>query len=114
MMSRALPARPHLDQLRTQAKELRKAHQARDPEAVRRLREHLPRLANAPDETVFAAPLTLAEAQLALAREYGFSSWARLRKHVQLLSQAETLKDAIDRNDLVLQRRDLSSDRVAL
>lgn len=98
-MSRALPVRPHLDQLRTQAKELLKAHQFRDLEAARRLREHVPRLAGVADEAIFAAPLTLAEAQLALAREYGFPSWVRLRKHIQMLSQAEALKDAIDRND---------------
>jgi ankyrin repeat protein len=98
-MSRALPARPHLDQLRTQAKELLKAHQARDREAARRLREQLPRLASASDEAIFAASLTLAEAQLALAREYGLPSWARLRQHVQMLSQAEALKEAINRNE---------------
>ncbi len=99
-MSRALPPRPNLEQLSRQAKELRKAHQARDPEAARRIREHLPRLAGAPNETIFAAPLTLAEAQLALAREYGLPSWVRLRKHAQMLSQSETLKEAITRNDL--------------
>src|ERR1700737_4537518 len=98
-MSRALPPRPNIEQLSHQAKELRKAHQSRDPKAARRIREHLPRLAGAPDTAIFAAPLALAEAQLALAREYGFPSWARLRKQVQMLSQAEALKDAIDRND---------------
>ena len=99
-MSRPLPARPNLDQLRQQAKDLLKAHGSRDPESARRIREHLPRLAGLTDEAVFAAPLTLAEAQLALAREYGLPSWVRLRKHVQMLSQSETLKEAITRNDL--------------
>src|SRR2546422_523628 len=41
-----------------------------------------------------------AEPHRALAREYVFSSGARLRKHVQMLSQSETLKEAITRNDL--------------
>jgi ankyrin repeat protein len=113
-MGRMLPARPHLEQLRRQAKELRTAHQARDPEAADRLRAHLPRLAGATDDATFAAPLTLADAQLALAREYGFPSWARLREHVQMLSQADALKEAISRDDLAGVKALIAADRSLL
>src|SRR4051794_12275025 len=113
-MSRPLPARPNLDQLRVQAKELQKAHRSRDPEAARRLREHLPRLAGATDDAIFAASLPLADAQLALAREYGQPSWARLRQHVQMLSQAEGLKDAITRNDLAHVKAMIQADPALL
>lgn len=63
-----LPERPHLDQLRRQDKEFKRAALAGDPAALARLDGYLPP----------GAPVTLAVAQLAVAREYGFASWARL------------------------------------
>lgn len=65
-----LPARPSLDHLRHEARDLLRAAQAGDPAAAGRI------------GAVSAAP-TLASAQLALAREYGFASWARLKAAVQ-------------------------------
>jgi hypothetical protein len=61
-----LPAHPDLDQLRRQARELHRAAQKGEPQAVARLR--------AVSENV-----SLATAQLALAREYGFTSWPRMK-----------------------------------
>jgi hypothetical protein len=58
-----LPARPSLDHLRREARDLLRAAQAGDRAAVGRIR-------------VVSATPTLASAQLALAREYGFVSWA--------------------------------------
>jgi hypothetical protein len=54
-----LPARPSLEQLRKQAKEKLQQLRANDPDA------------------------TLATAQYALARDYGFESWPRLVRHVE-------------------------------
>src|SRR5215471_5252619 len=65
----SLPTHPDLDQLRRQAKELLRAAQAGDTAAIARI-------AAVSDE------LTLATAQLALAREYGFASWPRLKDEV--------------------------------
>lgn len=65
-----LPTRPDLDQLRHQAKDLLRAAVDGDPAAVARI-------AAVSDRPV------LASAQLALARGYGFPSWARLRAEVQ-------------------------------
>jgi len=65
-----LPARPSLDHLRYEARDLLRAAQAGDAAAVGRIR------------AVSAAP-TLASAQLAVAREYGFASWARLKSAVE-------------------------------
>lgn len=64
-----LPAHPNLDQLRHQARELLRAAKAGDPDAVRRIE-------------AFSDRLTLAAAQLALAREYGFASWPKLKDEV--------------------------------
>ena len=69
MASRRLADRPHPDRYRRQAKELLKALGRAEPAAIERLRAHHPRA----DQSA-AAP-KLADAQLLLAREHGFSSW---------------------------------------
>ena len=81
-----LPARPSLDHLRREARDLLRAAQSGDTAAADRIR------------AVSAAP-TLASAQLAVAREYGFASWARLKTAVQarttdLARQAEMFCEA--------------------
>jgi hypothetical protein len=83
--SSPLPARPSLEQLRKQAKELLKAYQAGDASAIKRLRGHIRRLNDAEQY----ASAGLADAQLVLAREYGFESWARLVHHVMALQPSE-------------------------
>ncbi len=65
-----LPARPDLDQLRRQAKELLRAARSGDVEAVGRIR-------------AVSDELTLTAARLALAREYGFASWTKLKTDVR-------------------------------
>ena len=65
-----LPDRPDLDQLRRQARELLRAAVDGQSRAIARLRAVSDRV-------------TLSVAQLALAREYGFTSWAVLRTEVQ-------------------------------
>jgi hypothetical protein len=66
----ALPPRPDLDQLRRQAKDLLRAARDGDPAATTRLAS-------------VAGTATLASAQLVIAREYGFPSWARLKAEVE-------------------------------
>jgi hypothetical protein len=65
-----LPDRPDIDQLRRQARELHRAAGGGDPDALRRLR-------------AVSDKVTLSTAQLALAREHGFSSWRRLRDEAE-------------------------------
>ena len=81
-----LPARPSPDHLRREARDLLRAAQAGDPAAAGRIR-------------AVSAAQTLAAAQLALAREYGFASWARLKAEVEarttdLAWQAEVFCEA--------------------
>jgi hypothetical protein len=64
-MSRDLPARPNLDHLKKQAKELLRTLKEQDPDAQ------------------------LVDAQHALAREYGFPSWPRLKAHVESETAAQ-------------------------
>jgi hypothetical protein len=65
-----LPARPDLDQLRHQAKDLLHAAQRGDPAAIGRI-------------SAVSGPVMLSAAQLAIAREYGFASWAKLKLEVE-------------------------------
>ncbi|HET6496365.1 MAG TPA: hypothetical protein VFH61_13490 [Thermoleophilia bacterium] len=81
-MSLSLPSNPSLTQLRHQAKDILKAQRTGDASGCRPLRK-LRRFSDAADEEILGARVTLHEAQLALALEYGFASWDRLRRHVQ-------------------------------
>lgn len=76
MTHRQLPDRPHHDQLKQQAKDFLARVRAGDPGSVDELREHHP-------EALSPSDVRLADAQLAMARAYGFASWARLVHHVR-------------------------------
>jgi hypothetical protein len=65
-----LPVRTDLEQLRRQAKDLLRAAKGGDADAFARI-------------GAVSDRLVLASAQLALAREYGFASWPRLKSEVE-------------------------------
>ena len=70
---RPLPPRPSLEFERKEAKALLRRLRAGDPDAIARARARHPALASSDVENV-----KLADAQLVIAREYGFASWPRL------------------------------------
>ena len=74
-MSASLPERPDLGQLRRQAKELCAAARRGDPGAVERFARHYGSASH--------GAVTLAAAQLVLARELGFASWPQLKAAVE-------------------------------
>jgi hypothetical protein len=71
--SKSLPARPSLESLRKQAKKLARDIAAGDAAAIARAHAHRP---NA------ELPLTQRNAQLVIAREYGFAGWQDLTREV--------------------------------
>ena len=71
--SKSLPARPSLESLRKQAKKLAREVAAGDARAIARVRAHLPRA---------DVPLTQRNAQLVVAREYGYAGWHDLTAEV--------------------------------
>jgi len=75
-----LPARPSLEQLRKQAKDLLRHYRAGDQAASSRIRARHPHPRRDPE-------FTLADAQLVIAREYGFESWAKLKHHVEAVQR---------------------------
>src|SRR4029078_13133673 len=72
--ARDLPARPSLDSLRKQAKRLARDADTGNADAVARVHAPLP---------ATRLPLTSRDAQLVVAREYGFAGWADLTAEVE-------------------------------
>jgi len=107
MSARPLPPRPSLQHLKYQAMDLLKAAKGGRPEALARLGG-----GNA---------VTLADAQRAVAREYGFASWPKLKRHVESLVGAppdlavdlEPFKAAVRAGDAAAVRK-LLADSPAL
>jgi ankyrin repeat protein len=83
MPTKPLPGRPNIDHLKHQAKDLLKDRKAGDLGACQRIREFHPRFSGMPDKAISTATFTLSDAQLSVAREYGFATWARLNRHVK-------------------------------
>jgi ankyrin repeat protein len=103
-MSKSLPSRPSLEQLKKQAKDLLKFHKSGDAEAVKRIRESHPAFSTISESEVRAAKISLSDARLVVAREYGFASWPKLKAHVEsvLLESGDPLelfKKAFTGND---------------
>lgn len=88
-MTRTLPDRPSLEQLKNQAKDLLAAYRAGDEAARRRFQEHLPHSTQsaAGQERAYR----LSDAQLVLAREYGFASWPQLKAHVEVAANTPSI-----------------------
>lgn len=86
MPSASLPDDPNLEQLRKQSKDLRDLARAGIPGAVDLVAAHHPKGAH---------PVTLAGAQLVVARHYGFATWARLKRHLELIEQYRREPDEV-------------------
>jgi hypothetical protein len=87
MPVKSLPSNPSLEHLKYQARDLLNAVTRGNPEAVARTREFHPRFARMSDDEIRTSELSLADAQLVIAREYGFESWPRLKYHVEVSAQ---------------------------
>jgi hypothetical protein len=110
----SLPAAANLEQLRKQAKDLLRELRTGAPEAVARLAAlH----SNPPDEP------KLTDAQLVIAREYGFPSWPKLHAYVRRVAEHGTglqhaFEDGIDyyadrAGGLLASAKDGTADAVA-
>jgi ankyrin repeat protein len=79
MPTAPLPEQPDPDQLRKQARELQRAVRAGAATAVAFVTEHRASAPAGPD-------FPLAAAQSALAHHHRFTTWARLRRHVEVIN----------------------------
>ncbi|HEU4722427.1 MAG TPA: ankyrin repeat domain-containing protein [Gemmatimonadaceae bacterium] len=98
-MSRGLPERPHLDVPKREARELLDDWRKGDGAALERIRHRHPRFHDADDPAIAAAVFRLADAQLVIAREYGFAHWAQLKQRIDANSLARELAIAIRAGD---------------
>jgi len=89
--TRKMREHPDLEQLKRQAKELLRGFAAGEAEAAAEVNAHY----RAPDASTFA----LHDAQLVIARSYGFESWPRLKAYVDGVT-VRRLADAVREDDL--------------
>jgi hypothetical protein len=80
-MTKSLPARPNLENLKKQAKSLLKSHDSGDPTVCAVLRR-LHRFSLVSDREILTSKLSLADAHYALAMDYDFTSWNALKEFV--------------------------------
>ncbi|HEY1429693.1 MAG TPA: ankyrin repeat domain-containing protein [Candidatus Tumulicola sp.] len=83
MPTRLLPQSPNLDHLKSQARELLRDHKTPSLQVLQRVREFHPRFHGVGDDAIAASGFRLSDAQLTIAREYGFLSWPRLKAFVE-------------------------------
>jgi ankyrin repeat protein len=101
-MSKSLPSRPSLEQLRKQAKDLHKQYLANDPTAVARVGEFQPEFRKT--TRISKEKFQLHDAQFVIAREYGFATWPKLKEQVEAMlletgEPIELLKQAFHADD---------------
>lgn len=121
MPHRSLPDRPNLEQYRKQAKELLRDFRAGEPVAETRVSTHHPRVRNLTSEQsreqVSKQPhkqskgqgrkqaqvLTLADAQLVIAREHGYPSWTEFAKHIETLRIIRSIEELDDPHNTFIE-----------
>ena len=86
MLANPLPANPSLAQLRKKAKEWRDLVRTGHPKFTEVARELHPIPPAAGTETDWTR-FTLSDAQLVVARMYGFANWRRLREHLAVVAR---------------------------
>jgi ankyrin repeat protein len=121
MELKPLPFDSTLEQYQKQAEELLAAHASGDAGAIRIFHERHPRFLDAkipwlpkdlPESEIRDATLTLADAQLALARWYSFEDWAALAEYADAVTRPgsavfefESAVEAVIEGDLAGLRR---------
>jgi ankyrin repeat protein len=96
-MIRQLPENASLEHLKGQAKSFLRSLREGDPSSILRTND--------------TAPYRLVDAQRVIAREYGFSSWAKLKRHVEGYESRRTaFFAALRAGDRILVRRLLEED----
>ena len=91
-----LPARPNLEHLRNQAKDLLKAYRSGEPSAISRFRESLPRYSLLTDDDLRRLSLSLGDSQRVIAAEYGFPTWLHMRHYVERKDGANLIEMTVD------------------
>ena len=83
----SLPDNPDIERLKRHAKTLRDLVRAGVDGSIASVREHHPRFADLTAGAPAATGFKLADAQLTIARHYGYASWTKLRSYVELVNR---------------------------
>jgi ankyrin repeat protein len=94
-VSRGLPAQPHLDIPRREARELLEQWRERRPDARERVKSRHPHFKDMAEDGPGERVFRLADAQLVVAREYGLANWTALKQRIAAASAAGALHEAI-------------------
>jgi len=84
---RGLPGNANLEQLKKGAKSFQRAVRAGDAGAAEFVREFHPRLPDAQPGSPELNGFTRTDAQLVIARQFGFASWPKLKAHLELVAR---------------------------
>ncbi|MUM18763.1 hypothetical protein FZI91_13575 [Mycobacterium sp. CBMA271] len=95
-MASTLPDNPSLDRLRDDARRIQRGARAADPEAVAVVQQHHPR----PDIALAGEQFASHDAQLTLARRYGFTGWPALVRYLELAAGLSTDPSAVNETAL--------------
>ena len=87
MPPRGLPGNANLEQLKKGAKSFQRAVRAGDAGAAEFVREFHPRLPDAQPGSPELNRFTRTDAQLVIARQFGFASWPKLKAHLELVAR---------------------------
>ena len=87
MPPRGLPGNANLEQLKKGAKSFQRAVRAGDAGAAEVVREFHPRLPDAQPGSPELNGFTRTDAQLVVARQFAFSSWPKLKAHLELIAR---------------------------
>jgi hypothetical protein len=85
--SRGLPGNANLEQLKNGAKSFQRAVRAGDAGDAEIVREFHPRLPHAQPRSPQLNGFTRTDAQLVIARQFGFASWPKLKAHLELVAR---------------------------
>src|SRR5246500_5504127 len=84
---RGLPGNANLEQLKNGSKSFQRAVRAGDAGAAEVVREFHPRLPEAQPGSPELNGVRRTDAQLVIARQFGFSSWPKLKAHLELVAR---------------------------
>jgi hypothetical protein len=98
-VSRGLPDQPDLDVPKREARELLADWRRGDATALERIRHRHPTFDAADDSAIAVGPFHLTDAELVIAREYGFARWTDLEQRIESNALAHELLAAIQRDD---------------
>ncbi len=91
-----LPAKANLRHLKIQARDLLQELQQGDRQAAKRFKNRLPKYSLVSQQEIVDSGSCRQDAQLVIAREYGFKTWAELKEYVELQAEQRNRTDKLN------------------